>query len=50
MAVSAIITNTPMVHELEKDPLQLIKTGDFVRINADEGFVEIESRSVNKTK
>ncbi|MBU2498228.1 MAG: DUF126 domain-containing protein [Proteobacteria bacterium] len=45
VAVSAIITNTPMVHELEKDPLQLIKTGDFVRINADEGFVEIESKS-----
>ena len=45
VAVSAIITNTPMVHELERDPLQLIKTGDFVRINADEGFVEIEGRS-----
>ncbi len=48
VAVSAIITDTPMVHELETDPLELIKTGDFVRINADEGFVEIEGKSDNE--
>lgn len=48
VAVSAIITDTPMVHELENDPLGLIKTGDFVKINADEGFVEIEGKSDNE--
>lgn len=48
VAVSAIITDTPMVHELENDPLGLIKTGDFVKINADEGFVEIEGKSENE--
>jgi len=48
VAVSAIITDTPMVHELERDPLELIKTGDFVKINADEGFVEIEGKSDNE--
>ena len=48
VAVSAIITDTPMVHELERDPLELIKTGDFVKINADEGFVEIEAKSDNE--
>lgn len=42
VAVSAIITDTPMVHELETDPLTSIRSGDFVRINADEGYVEIE--------
>ena len=42
VAVSAIITNTPMVHELETDPLESIKDGDHVTINADEGFVEIK--------
>ena len=41
VAVSAIITGTPMVHEPEVDPLEFIKTGDFVTINANEGFVEI---------
>jgi len=44
VAVSAIITNTPMVHELEDDPFECINNGDFVKINADEGFVEVEKR------
>ena len=42
VAVSAIITGTPMVHQLENDPLECINNGDFVKINADEGYVEIE--------
>ncbi|MBN1846976.1 MAG: DUF126 domain-containing protein [Deltaproteobacteria bacterium] len=42
VAVAAIITSTPMVHKLEKDPLTCIETGDFVRIDADHGMVEIE--------
>lgn len=41
VAVSAIITKTPMVHLLEKDPLEYIHNGDLVKINADEGFVEV---------
>ena len=42
VAVSAIITGTPMVHELETDPLECIQDGDLVTINADKGFVEIK--------
>ncbi len=42
VGVSAIITKMPLVHELEKNPLEAIKTGDFVLINADEGFIEIK--------
>jgi uncharacterized protein len=44
VAVSAIITGTPMVHEPERDFLEIIETGDFVRINADEGYVEIQKK------
>jgi predicted aconitase with swiveling domain len=44
VAVSAIITGTPMMHQLENDPLECISTGDFVRINADEGYVEVEKK------
>lgn len=44
VAVSAIITGTPMMHKLEIDPLECITTGDFVRINADEGYVEVEKK------
>jgi predicted aconitase with swiveling domain len=44
VAVSAIISGTPMVHEPEVDPLEVIKTGDFVRINADEGYIEVDKK------
>jgi predicted aconitase with swiveling domain len=44
VAVAAIITGTPMMHQLENDPLDCISTGDFVRINADEGYVEVEKK------
>ena len=44
VAVAAIITGTPMMHQLEDDPLECISTGDFVRINADEGYVEVEKK------
>jgi len=44
VAISAIITGTPMVHELDQDPLTVIQTGDFVRIDADNGFVEVQKQ------
>jgi uncharacterized protein len=42
VTVSAVITGTPMVHQLEQDLLECIKSGDLVTINGDEGFVEID--------
>ena len=42
VAVSAIITGTPMVHEPEKDPFEFIEDGDFVKIDAENGMIEIE--------
>lgn len=42
IAVSALITGTPMIHLLEVDPFEVINTGDTVIINADEGFIEVE--------
>jgi predicted aconitase with swiveling domain len=44
VVVAAIITGTPMIHLLELDPLGYINTGDFVRINADEGYVEVDKK------
>ncbi len=44
MAVSAIITGTPMVHEPDVNPLECIKTGDLVTIDADNGFVEVRKK------
>jgi len=45
VVVSAIITQTPMVHSPEENVLEIIEDGDFVRINADEGHIEIIKRS-----
>ena len=44
VVVAAIITGTPMIHLLEDNPLRHINTGDFVRINADEGYVEVDKK------
>ena len=41
VAVSAIITGVPMVHQPQQDPLECIHTGDMVRIDADQGLIEI---------
>jgi predicted aconitase with swiveling domain len=51
VAVSALITGTPMVHQVEGNPLDLIASGDTVTVNGDEGFVEIEkAAAVQETK
>lgn len=42
VAVSAIITHILLIHKRETNPLEIIKTGDLVLINADEGFIEIK--------
>ena len=44
------ITGTPMVHEPDMNPIECIKTGDFVRIDADLGIVEIRELRAVKEK
>ncbi|MCD6431146.1 DUF126 domain-containing protein [Candidatus Bathyarchaeota archaeon] len=41
LIVSAVIANVPLVDRLEKDPFHIIHTGDFVKVNADEGKVTV---------
>lgn len=43
VAVSAILTGTPMVHGLDEKSFSRIRTGDTVCIDADTGVVEIVS-------
>ncbi len=38
---SAVLTNIPLVDRLEKDPFDVIHTGDFVRVDADKGIVTV---------
>lgn len=39
--VAAVVTGVPVVTDLEQDPFTLIKTGDIVMVNGDEGYIEI---------
>ena len=42
IAVGAIISDIPMVHKLDQNPLEVIKTGDRVELDADQGTVTIK--------
>jgi len=41
LAAAAIVSNMPMVDRLDKNPLQVIKTGDWVKVDGDQGIVEV---------
>ncbi|MBE8538841.1 DUF126 domain-containing protein [Geoglobus acetivorans] len=42
VAVGAIIAEIPLVDMPEADGFDMIQSGNFVRINADEGWIEVE--------
>jgi len=39
--VGAIISNVPMVYQLDRDPIQVIETGDHVRVDGEKGTVTV---------
>ena len=43
--VAAIISGIPMVYGFDRDPLQVIATGDNILVDADNGTVTIQKRS-----
>jgi predicted aconitase with swiveling domain len=44
IALGAVVTHSPTVTELDQDPLQVIETGDWVKVDADNGIVEITKK------
>jgi uncharacterized protein len=40
-ALGAVVTRVPAITDLDRDPCEVIKTGDWVRIDADAGLVEV---------
>lgn len=42
LVVSAFIAKVPLVDRLEKDPFEVIRTGDFVKVDAEKGMVRIK--------
>jgi predicted aconitase with swiveling domain len=44
IAVGAIMSRIPVVDSLDQNPLETIRTGDFIRVDADKGIVEVQSK------
>ncbi len=42
VAVGAIISDIPLVDCLDEDPTTFVETGDKVRVNGTEGYIEVE--------
>lgn len=48
-ALGAIVTHAPAMTDFDIDPLQVIATGDWVRVDADKGVVEVTKRREGRT-
>jgi hypothetical protein len=44
VALGAVVTHAPAVTDLDQDPLKVIETGDWVKVDADNGIVEITKK------
>lgn len=44
IALGAVVTHAPSMTDFDRDPLTLIETGDWVRVDADAGIVEITKK------
>lgn len=41
IALGAVVTHAPAVTGLDRDPLEVIATGDWVKVDGDRGIVEV---------
>jgi len=44
IALGAVATHAPAMTGFDRDPLEVVSTGDWVRVDADNGVVEITKR------
>ena len=44
-ALGAVVTRVPSMTEFERDPLDVIETGDWVKVDADRGIVEVTKKA-----
>ena len=44
VALGAVVMHAPAVTDLDQDPLAVIETGDWVKVDADAGVVEVTKR------
>lgn len=44
IALGAVVTHAPSVTDLDLDPLEVIATGDWVKVDGDRGVVEVTKK------
>ena len=44
IALGAVVTRAPAMTDFDRDPLEVIETGDWVKVDADRGVVEITKK------
>ena len=44
VALGAVVMRIPAVTDFDRDPLEIIATGDWVKVDADKGIVEITKK------
>jgi predicted aconitase with swiveling domain len=45
IALGAVVMHAPSVTELDQDPLSVVETGDWVRVDGDRGVVEVTKKA-----
>ena len=45
VALGAVVTRAPCLTDFDQNPIDVIETGDWVRVDANQGLVEITKRS-----
>ncbi len=48
IALGAVVMRAPAMTDFDRDPLELIETGDWVRVDADSGIVEIRKAQIGQ--
>jgi predicted aconitase with swiveling domain len=46
IALGAVVMRVPSVTDFDRDPLEIIETGDWVRVDADRGVVEVRKAAL----
>lgn len=46
-ALGSVVTRVPAVTDFDQDPLSVIETGDWVRVNGNDGTVEVVKKAVD---
>jgi len=45
IALGAVVSHAPSVTDFDQDPLKVIETGDWVKVDGDNGVVEVTKRA-----